>query len=291
MLTLTQCHGPNPSTAVAVILKLCDASATPEWREEIARRSRRFFDPLPDDHEIMRRICVAIAYSQGSRSSLIGGLIQTPVFKEAFASFVPAALARRNPERILANYWKHLTLFRFRNKVCRIVLCARILNKIIRDCGSFAAYLESFQIPRRIRTAAHIEQFWQRFNTLQFDLRRREMPFFRSTTSLLQLLLDLDYDSIKPDLIVMRLARRLGIVNRETGDLAFRQCVRFLQEYSIANSCRAAELDLALLAFGGQTGARQLLTQNFCPAADPCHHPACRVGRDRLCSARESNVS
>ena len=291
MLTLTQPGSRNSSAALAVLLNHCDASATPRWREEIARRSRRAFRPLPDDREIMRRICVAIAYSQGARSSLISGLIETPAFKEAFAGFNPAALACRDPERILARYWSQLGHFRFRSKIPRIVQCARALNRIIRDCGSFAAYLEGFQIPRRIRSATHLEQFWQRFNALQSDLRRRAMPFFRSITSLLQLLLDLDYDSVKPDLIVMRLARRLGIVNRETGDRAFRQCVRFLQEYSIANACRAAELDLALLAFGGQSGARQLLTQNFCPASDPCHHPACLVGKNGLCRARTSKES
>jgi 3-methyladenine DNA glycosylase Tag len=286
VLTLTQPDPRNASAALAVILDHCDASATPGWRDEIARRSRRAFSPLPDDREIMRRICVAIAYSQGARSVLIGELIETPVFKEAFAGFDPAILACRDPERILATYWNRLSHFRFRGKIPRIVQCAHALNGIIRDRGSFAAYLEGFQIPRRIRNSTHLEQFWQRFNGLQSDLGCRQMPFFSSTTSLLQLLLDLDYDSVKPDLIVMRLARRLGIVNRETGDRAFRQCVRFLQEYSITNGCRAAELDLALLAFGGQTGARQLLSQSFCPASDPCHHAACRIGARRLCTAQ-----
>ena len=239
----------------------------------------------------MRRICVAIAYSQGSRSSLIGELIETPVFKEAFAGFDLAALARRDPERILATYWTRLGHFRFRSKIPRIVQCARVLNSIIRDHGSFAAYLEGFQIPRRIRIGQHLDQFWRQFDVLQRDLRRREMPFFRSTTSLLQLLLDLDYDSVKPDLIVMRLARRIGIVDRETGERAFRQCVRFLQEYSITNSCRAAELDLALLAFGGQSGAVQLLTQKFCPPTDPCHHATCVVGANHLCAARSLTKS
>ena len=251
------------------------------------RRSRRSFQPLPNNREIMRRICVAIAYSQGSRSSLISELIETPVFKEAFAGFNPAALARRDPKRILATYWPQLGHLRFKGKIPRIVQCARALKGIIRDCGSFATYLEGFQIPRRIRSTAHLEKFWQRFNALQSDLRRRAMPFFRSTTSLLQLLLDLDYDSVKPDLIVMRLARRIGIVDRETGDRAFRQCVRFLQEYSIANVCRAAELDLALLAFGGQSGAAQLLAEKFCPSSDPCHHAACAVGANHLCNARK----
>jgi len=287
VLPLTQLGEASSSAALALILKHCDASATPGWSEEMSRRSRRDFRPLPGDREIMRRICVAIAYSQGARSSMISELIETPVFKEAFAGFNPAALARRDPERILADYWSRLGHFRFRGKIPRIVRCARALNGIIRDCGSFGAYLEGFQIPRRIRNATHLEQFWQRFNALQSDLRRREMPFFRSTTSLLQLLLDLDYDSVKPDLIVMRLARRIGIVDRETGDRAFRQCVRFLHEYSILNSCRAAELDLALLAFGGQSGAAQLLTQRFCPPTDPCHHADCTVGANHLCNARK----
>ena len=286
MLTLNQLDLRNSSAALAVVLNHCDASATPGWRDEIARRSRRAFRPLPDDLQIMRRICVAIAYSQGARSSLISGLIEAPVFKEAFAGFNPVALARLDPKRILATYWPQLGHLRFKGKIPRIVQCARALNGIVRDCGSFAAYLEGFQIPRRIRNATHLEQFWQRFNALQSDLRRRAMPFFRSTTSLLQLLLDLDYDSVKPDLIVMRLARRIGIVDRETGDRAFRQCVRFLQEYSIATSRRAAELDLALLAFGGQTGASQLLALKFCPSSDPCEHSACLVGKNRLCKAR-----
>ena len=105
------------------------------------------------------------------------------------------------------------------------------------------------------------------------------MPFFRSTTSLLQLLLDLDFDTVKPDLIVMRLARRLGIVGREEGDRAFRECARFLQTYSIGESCRASELDLALLAFGGQTGASRLLTQRFCPAIRPLPSSRLPLGR------------
>ena len=165
--------------------------------------------------------------------------------------------------------------------------CARVLNGITRDHGSFAHYLNSYQIPQRIRTTEHLDQFWSQFDAFQQDLQCREMPFFRSTTSLLQLLLELDFDTIKPDLIVMRLARRLGIVERETGDRALRVCVRFLQDYSIKNSCRAAELDWALLAFGGQSGARQSLTKKFCPPRDPCSHQACPVGANHLCMAHQ----
>ena len=89
----------------------------------------------------------------------------------------------------------------------------------------------------------------------------------------------------------MRLARRIGIVERETGDRAFRECVRFLQSYSIRKSCRASELDIALLAFGGQSGAGQLLTQKYCPPSDPCHHLSCPVAANGLCLAHRSGKS
>ena len=280
----------SPQKALALIREQCDASATLGWGREIANRTRRSFRSIPGDREIMRRICIAIAFSQGSRSSLVGELIQLPVFKDAFAAFDPVVLARRDPERILYRYWSRLSHFRFRGKIPRIVKCAQALNGIIREHKSFLNYLKRFDIPRRIRTIRQLDQFWQHFDELQVDLRRRQVPFFRSTTSLLQLLLDLDYDSVKPDLIVMRLARRIGIVNRETGDTALRECVRFLQAYSIEQSCRASELDLAVLAFGGQTGARQLLTQKFCPASDPCHHATCPVAANRLCMAHRLHV-
>lgn len=277
----------NPSHALDLLRKQCHDSATPNWRQVIRDRSRRALQQVPRDREIMRRVCVAIAHSQGARSAQIEKLIADPMFPAAFANFDPTALAKCKPDTILKKYWSRLGHFRFKGKIRRIVQCAQALNGIKRDHGSFARYLQGFQIPQRIRTAEHLDQFWAQFNALRQDLQHREMPFFRSTTSLLQLLLDLDFDSVKPDLIVMRLARRLGIVARETGDRALRQCVRFLQEYSIKNSCRAAELDWALLAFGGQSGAGQSLTQKFCPASDPCRHEACAIGANQLCVAHK----
>ena len=271
--------------ALDLLRRQCHACAAPGWHQVMGCRTRRSPRPIPSDKKIMRHMCVAIAFSQGARSAQISVLIEAPVFSTAFADFDPVALARRKPEEILKTYWPRLGHFRFKSKIHQIVQCACVLNRLIREHGSFARFLGSFQIPQRIRTAEHLDKFWLKFDALQQDLQRREMPFFRSTTSLLQLLVDLDFDSVKPDLIVMRLARRIGIVERETGDLALRQCVRFLQKYSIKKSCRAAELDWALLAFGGQTGAGQSLTHKFCPASDPCNHPSCSLGINHLCEA------
>ena len=271
--------------ALDLLRRQCHACAAPGWHQEMSCRTQRKLRPIPTDHKIMRHICIAIAYSQGARSAQISLLIETPVFSSAFAGFDPIALAERNPNDILKKYWMRLGHFRFKSKIRQIVQCARALNGIIRDHGSFARYIKKFQIPQRIRTSKGLDQFWWQFDVLQEDLQRCEMPFFPATTSLLQLLLDLDFDSVKPDLIIMRLARRLGIVKRETGDRSLRQCVRFLQEYSIKNSCRAAELDWVMLAFGGQSGASRSLIQRFCPASDPCDHPTCFLGVNHLCEA------
>jgi 3-methyladenine DNA glycosylase Tag len=250
-------------------------------------RNQRSPRPFPSDQEIMRHFCVAIAYSQGARSAQITELIEKPVFKAAFDNFEPGVLAQRKPEIIIEKYWSHLGHFRFKGKVRQIVQCGQALNRITRDHGSFSLYLQSFQIPQRIHATGQLNQFWAQFNLLQQDLQTRQMPFFKSTTSLLQLLLQLDFDAIKPDLIVMRLARRLGIVERETGDRSLRQCVRFLQVYSIKKSCRAAELDWVLLAFGGQSGASKSLTKKFCPPSDPCSNQACPLGANHLCMAHQ----
>ena len=143
----------------------------------------------------------------------------------------------------------------------------------------------------RMKPASILERHWAHLSSMRFrgkvraDLRQREMPFFRSTTSLLQLLLDLDFDSVKPDLIVMRLARRIGLVERELGEPHFRAATKAIQRYAIERGLRARSLDLAMLAFGGQTGTRDLLSRRFCPPFDPCGNASCPLAGKLLCKA------
>jgi len=274
--------------ALDLVAEACAASGTPEWKQEWRDRTRKSPRRLPDDLALMRRMAVAIAYSQGSRSSVIRDLVREPVFAEAFAQFDPGRLARKKPATIRRLHWHELSSLRFRSKIDRIVACASVLNGISREFGSFADYLLSFEIPRRLRTPSEVDQFWSAFDRLRADLRGREMPFFRSTTSLLQLLLDLDYDSVKPDLIVMRLARRIGMTDRELGEKHLRAVAREVQDYAIRRGVRAQAVDLEMLALGGQTGARLLLSERFCPPSDPCRHTSCSLGRKGLCKASQS---
>jgi 3-methyladenine DNA glycosylase Tag len=279
---------PNEKKWIALdtLLILCDRHGTQQWTKETFRRTRPP-NSLLSDREMMEIIVTTIAYSQGARSQQVSGLIQSGIFGSAFAGFDIARLSRLDPEMIIQHHWLDLGCIRFKGKVRRIVECARMLKKIAADFGSFARYLESFNIPRSIRTKVDLEMFWENFDSLRRDLHERRMPFFRSTTSLLQLLLDLGYDSVKPDLIVMRFARRIGLVEKETGDANLRSVVRQTQAYALDRGLRTSVVDLAMLVFGGQTGARGLLHQRFCPPSDPCRHEACELGQKSLCNAFE----
>ncbi len=163
-------------------------------------------------------------------------------------------------------------------------MCEKTLNQVEGEFGTFESYLKTFAIPRPLHSRVDIDQFWVGFDSLLKDLRRRNMPFFRSTTSLLQILLDLDYDSVKPDLIIMRLVRRLGIVSKETGDKNFREAVRLLQEYAVDRKIRVSAVDWYLLAYGGQTEACRSLAVRFCPGSGSCSNRLCKLGRQNRCS-------
>jgi hypothetical protein len=231
----------------------------------------------------MRIFSVAIAYSQGARSASVGPMIASGVMEKVFLGFDHRRLAKEKAHDILRQHWHALGCIRFKGKVDSILKAARTLTCIEHGHGSFSTYLNRFAIPRRISTAADIDLFWTRFDELRADLRRREMPFFNQTTSLLQLLLDLDYDSVKPDLIIMRLARRIGLVDRETGERSLREAVRSIQVYSVLRGVRAAVMDWYLLSFGGQTEAGMALGKRFCSVPDSCRMADCSIGAKGLC--------
>ena len=212
--------------------------------------------PIPSGDNVMERFAVAIAYSQGAPSDMVGKLLKTDHLRSALHDYSVAKLADESFTRLLRRCWiKPITCIRFRGKFRSMIQCARVLRDIEKEHSNFAKYLRSFRVPRRIDSSADIDAFWQAFNALQRDLKARQVPFFANTTSLLQLLLDLDHDALKPDLIVMRVAKQWGIVSRETGNPAFRQAVRAFQEYGVARRRRPLAVDWVVLTHGKQKGA------------------------------------
>ena len=204
----------------------------------------------------MQKLADAIAYSQSAPSDAVSRLLATDRFKLACQGYSVEKLAAATAEKLLAQHWKPpITCIRFRRKFRAIIDCARVLHGIEWEHGDFSGYLGTFGVPPFLRSHDDIEVFWVGFDRLQKDLQDKRMPYFGKTTSLLQLLLDLGYDSIKPDVIVMRIAHRWRIVSREKGDPAFRQAVRKMQEYAVIRERRALAVDWVVLTVGEQREA------------------------------------
>lgn len=94
-------------------------------------------------------------------------------------------------------------------------------------------------------------------------MKNNKIPFFQSTTSLLHFLLDIGYDCMKPDLVVIKVAKKLNIVDNETGDKNFRKTVRFIQEYSVDRQIRPSIVDFYFLINEGQMGAKKFVNPDF----------------------------
>lgn len=227
-----------------------------EWSGILDDRLKVKKKPIPSGNKLMERLVIAIAYSQGAPSDQVQRIIASGHLRESFHGFDIETIAEESQKRLLKRCWKApLTCMRFKGKIGAIIQCARILRDIEAEHGDFSNYLKSYRIPQRITTSSDIPLFWEAFDRLQTDLKARQIPFFSNTTSLLQLLLDLDYDSVKPDLIVMRVARQWGIVSRETGNPAFREAVRAFQQYGVDQQRRPLAVDWVVLTHGRQKGA------------------------------------
>jgi 3-methyladenine DNA glycosylase Tag len=230
--------------------------ASEAWLADLDRCMAEKAVPIPSGDRLMEKFCVAIAHSQSAPSDVVSRMIKAGHLKAAMHDYSVERIAVENPAQLLRRCWKKpLTCIRFKGKIKSMVQCARVLRDIETEQGSFAKYLSSFQVPRRIHSNADIEVFWQAFDALQLNLKKRKIPFFANTTSLLQLLIDLDHDALKPDLIIMRIAHQWGIVPRETGIPALRQAVRAFQEYGVLRNRRPLAVDWVVLTHGKQKGA------------------------------------
>ena len=231
----------------------------PLFSHEKSKRQNKLVSPLLDDNEILRTLAHLIAYSQNSNSEIVERLLESGKYDTAFENFDVDKVITLNPCDISDNHWESIKGIRQQAKLFHIVSLARKIKQI----GSFATILNETNIPRSINSESNIEDFWAGFDNLLNTLKDNKIPFFQSTTSLLHFLLDVGYDCVKPDLVVMKVAKKLEIVDNETGDKNFRQTVRTIQEYAIDRQIRPAIIDFYFLIDEGQMGARKFVTKEF----------------------------
>jgi len=231
----------------------------PLFSEEKSRRQNKIVSTLPDDNEILRTLSHLIAYSQNSNSEIVEQVLKSGEFDKAFKNFNIEDVVKLNPCDIADKHWNSIKGIRQQAKLFHIVSLARKTKNI----GSFADILNQTNIPKAIKTKEDIEIFWLWFDKLLATLKNNKIPFFQSTTSLLHFLLDIGYDCVKPDLVVMKVAKKLNIVDNEKGDKNFRKTVRLIQEYSVDRKVRPSLVDFYFLIDEGQMGAKKFVKPDF----------------------------
>ena len=231
----------------------------PLFTVELNKRKNKTFSLFSNENEILKKLSHLIAYSQNANSEIVEQVLKSGNFDAAFLNFKIDEVVKLNPCDIAEEHWNSIQGIRQQAKLFHIVSLARKIKNI----GSFTEILNDNQIPKTIVNESDIVQFWTGFDQLLKILKTNKIPFFQSTTSLLHLLLDLGYDCVKPDLVVMKVAKKLNIVDIVIGDKNFRKTVRFIQEYAIDRKIRPSVVDFYFLIDEGQMGARKFVTENF----------------------------
>lgn len=227
--------------------------------EEIDRRQNRVVPDISDDNQILRKLSHLIAYSQNSNSEKVEQVLKSELFDRAFNDFKIDEVINLNPCDIADLHWESIKGIRQQAKIFHIVSLARKIKKV----GSFKDILNDVNIPKEITSQSDISYFWDGFNELLKKLKASKIPFFQSTTSLLHLLLDLGYDCAKPDLVIMKVAKKLNIVDDVSGDKNFRQAIRFIQEYSVERGLKPSVVDFYFLVAGEQKGAKKYIDKFY----------------------------
>lgn len=231
----------------------------PLFSDEKNKRQNKIVSKILNDNEILKTLAYLIAYSQNSNSEIVEQVLKSGKFDKAFSNFKIEDVIKLNPCDIADNHWNSIKGIRQQAKLFHIVSLARKIKNI----GSFADILYQTNIPKIIQSQNDIYDFWNGFDQLLLTLKNNKIPFFQSTISLLHLLLDIGYDCVKPDLVVMKVAKKLNIVDSETGDKNFRKTVRFIQEYSVDRQIRPSIVDFYFLIDEGQMGAKKFVATEF----------------------------
>lgn len=231
----------------------------PEFSQEKFKRHDRVPDDYVNDRDILELCSHLIAFSQNSNSELVDKLIKSGNMSKVFLGYEVNEVVKLNPCDVVEQKWELIKSMRQQGKIFHIIMLARKIKNI----GNLSDIFNNNKIPKRIESISDIDEFWNGFDELQNLLKKNKIPFFQSTTSLLHFLLESGYDCVKPDLVVMKVGKKLGIVDDVTADESLRKVVRVIQEYSLNRELRPSVVDFYFLIDEGQKWARKFVSQDY----------------------------
>jgi len=242
-----------------IIKNVNQFTVEPEFSNAKSIRENKVVPSQIEDNTLMKTFIELISFSQNANSKIVETVVKSGNLKKVFADFEIDEIAKMNPCDIVDEKWDSIKGIRQQAKIFHIVNLARRYK----DIKNINKEILNSKIPKSISSDKDISEFWIGFKELKQVFKSNQIPFFRSTISLLHLLLELGYDCVKPDLVVMKVSKNLGIVNKETGEKNFVKTVKFIQEYSLKKNIRPGVVDLYFLIHGKQKGAIKYVQEEY----------------------------
>ena len=229
----------------------------PLLSNEIESRLQRKSESLNSDADFLKEFTDLISYSQNARSDSVQYVWEkTNAFHQAFCNFDVNAIADLNANEVEQEHWQNIKVIRFKKKISSIIECAKTMQVIADKHGSFLNFFQQADIPVHINNTDDLDKFWRGFDYLMLEFKKVKMPFMGNVTTLLHLLLNMGYYCVKPDLVLLKFANEINITDKK-------EFVRLLQEYCLSRQMKPSVLDLYLLIYGGQLGARRFVKLGY----------------------------
>lgn len=236
------------------------------FQRELASRRDRTVVPLVTDSEVLRNVAHIVAFAHAG-SERVKSMIDGGRWHSVWLNYDVQAVAALNPCDVIDQHWNTISSIMNGAKAYFIVMAARAISRLAlqNGCGGFDSLLNECRIPPRLEKEGDIAAFWKAFKNLRKQMKKHSIPYLGSITSLSHLLLHLGYDCVKPDVIVMQVAKKLGMIEDTKKDSSLEKVARLLQEYAVDRKIRPSEIDMYFLIQGQQSEARAWVRPDFKP--------------------------
>jgi len=233
----------------------------PGFTKEVNRRNVNEVVNNLHDEQFLEIAVELIAYSQSAKSSKVREVLDNGDLPRMFANYDAKKISVMNPCDLADDNWMRIKGIRQKHKLFQIVMLARNIDRGF----NMQNLLKQAQIPKTLENKKDVKNFWIGFKKLRKSIKMQNPPFLGELTSLLHFLLMIGYDCAKPDVIVMKAAKSIGIVDNKGNDNDTKKIavIRAMQEYAVKNSIRTSIIDFYFLVWNGQSEASNLVKPEF----------------------------
>ncbi len=215
--------------------------------------------------ELCYSILVEIVFYSGFRSATVTAKL--PIIKGHFSSIEKvAAYTYDDLNHILAD----TQMIRHEGRINACIKNAKAIKALIKKHGSFSSYLESFK-PKVAE---------KNLITLKKDMQKR-FSYIGPITAY-HFLTDLGFDVLKPDLVICRIFKRLGLIESQDD---YVQAINHGRKFAEATGKPIRYIDIVFVAYGQVRSIELGMDRGICLINPRCEH----CGLTQFCEWYKAN--